>query len=423
MSIAKSNAGSRNALAGSIGNVLEWYDFAVYGFLAPIMSPLFFPADNGLTGLIKTYGIFAAGYLMRPIGGIIFGYVGDRLGRKTALQWSIAMMAIPTVLVGLLPVHASIGSTAAVLLILLRLIQGLSVGGELIGSMSYLVETAPKNRRGLAGSWSVCGAVSGILLGSLVASALGSLLSEEAMNQWGWRVPFLMGIVIFAVGRWLRRTLVESDEFKNADKEEPDAPLPIIAVLRDMPGRVLHLSTSILLFATSFYLLFVWMPTYLSTIVTPPVEHAMAVNTAAMVLLLIMIPLGGRLSDSIGRKPVMLTATALMGLLVYPAFLILDQGIMLYVLAIQLLFAVLMGLIQGPLPAFMVECFPVKVRYTAIGLSYNITLAIFGGTAPLVSTWLIQATGNLTSPAIYLVALAIISSTSMYFLKPSSPAH
>lgn len=423
MSIAKSNAGSRNALAGSIGNVLEWYDFAVYGFLAPIMSPLFFPADNGLTGLIKTYGIFAAGYLMRPIGGIIFGYVGDRLGRKTALQWSIAMMAIPTVLVGLLPVHASIGSTAAVLLILLRLIQGLSVGGELIGSMSYLVETAPKNRRGLAGSWSVCGAVSGILLGSLVASALGSLLSEEAMNQWGWRVPFLMGIVIFAVGRWLRRTLVESDEFKNADKEEPDAPLPIIAVLRDMPGRVLHLSTSILLFAASFYLLFVWMPTYLSTIVTPPVEHAMAINTVAMVLLLIMIPLGGRLSDSIGRKPVMLTATALMGLLVYPAFLILDQGIMLYALAIQLLFAVLMGLIQGPLPAFMVECFPVKVRYTAIGLSYNITLAIFGGTAPLVSTWLIQATGSLTSPAIYLVALAIISSTSMYFMKPSSPAH
>jgi MHS family proline/betaine transporter-like MFS transporter len=190
-----------------------------------------------------------------------------------------------------------------------------------------------------------------------------------------------------------------------------------------MPGRVLHLSTSILLFASSFYLLFVWMPTYLSTIVTPPVEHSMAINTAAMVLLLIMIPLGGRLSDSIDRKPVMLTATALMGLLVYPAFLILDQGIMLYTLAIQLLFAVLMGLIQGPLPAFMVECFPVKVRYTAIGLSYNITLAIFGGTAPLVSTWLIQVTGNLTSPAIYLVALAIISSTSMYFMKPSSPAH
>ena len=422
MSIKKSNTDSRQILGGTVGNVLEWYDFAVYGFLAPIMSPLFFPADSGLTGLMKTYGIFAAGYLMRPIGGVIFGYVGDRLGRKTALQWSIAMMAIPTVLIGLLPVHASIGSTAAVLLILLRLIQGISVGGELIGSMSYLVETAPENRRGLAGSWSVCGGVSGILLGSLVASVLGGLLGEEAMNEWGWRVPFLLGVVIFAIGGWLRRTLVESADFENANADEPNATLPLIAVLRDMPGRVMHLSISILLFATSFYLLFVWMPTYLSKMVTPPVQHALDVNTAAMVFLLIMIPLGGRLSDSIGRKPVMLTATVLMGLLVYPAFLILDQGVMLYALAIQLLFAVLLGLIQGPLPAFMVECFPVKVRYTAIGLSYNITLAIFGGTAPLVSTWLIQTTGDLASPAIYLVVLAIISSTSMYFMKPLSPA-
>ena len=418
MNSDNSDTGSRHALAGTVGNVLEWYDFAVYGFLAPIMSPLFFPADNGLTGLIKTYGIFAAGYLMRPIGGIIFGYVGDRLGRKIALQWSIALMAVPTVLVGLLPVHASIGSTAAVLLILLRLVQGISVGGELIGSMSYLVETAPANRRGLAGSWSVCGGVGGILLGSLVASTLGSLLTEEAMNEWGWRIPFLMGIVIFAVGSWLRRTLVESADFEKADADEANAGLPIIAVLRDIPGRVLHLSVSILLFATSFYLLFVWMPTYLSQIVTPPVAHALGVNTTAMVLLLIMIPLGGHLSDSLGRKPIMLTATVVMGLFVYPAFLILDQGVMLYALVIQLLFAVLLGLIQGPLPAFMVECFPVKVRYTAIGLSYNITLAIFGGTAPLVSTWLIQATGDLASPAIYLVVLAVISTISMYFLKP-----
>ena len=162
------------------------------------------------------------------------------------------------------------------------------------------------------------------------------------------------------------------------------------------------------------------MPTYLSKIVTPSVAHALGVNTTAMVLLLIMIPLGGHLSDSLGRKPIMLTATVLMGLFVYPAFLILDQGVMLYALVIQLLFAVLLGLIQGPLPAFMVECFPVKVRYTAIGLSYNITLAIFGGTAPLVSTWLIQTTGDLASPAIYLVALAVISTISMYFLKPLS---
>ena len=164
------------------------------------------------------------------------------------------------------------------------------------------------------------------------------------------------------------------------------------------------------------------MPTYLSKIVSPPVAHALEVNTVAMVLLLIMIPLGGRLSDSVGRNSVMLTATILMGLLVYHAFLILDQGVMFFALTIQLFFALLFALIQGPLPAFMVECFPVKVRYTAIGLSYNITLAIFGGTTPLVSNWLIQVTGDLASPAIYLAVLAVISTISMYFLKPLSEA-
>ena len=207
---------SRHALAGTIGNVLEWYDFAVYGFLAPVISPLFFPEDDVISGLINTYGIFAAGYLMRPLGGVIFGHIGDRVGRKTALQLSIAMMAIPTVLVGLLPVYSQIGASAAILLILLRLLQGISVGGELIGSMSYLVETAPPHRRGLCGSWSVCGGIAGILLGSLMATVLTNSLSEAAMQSWGWRVPFLSGVVIFAVGSWLRRTLVESPDFEKS---------------------------------------------------------------------------------------------------------------------------------------------------------------------------------------------------------------
>lgn len=371
-----------------------------------------------LSGLIKTYGIFAAGYLMRPIGGIIFGYIGDRLGRKKALQVSIAMMAIPTVLVGLLPVYAEVGALAAALLVLLRLLQGVSVGGELIGSMSYLVETAPVERRGLAGSWSVCGAVFGILLGSLVATLTSGVLGQEVMSDWGWRVPFLLGFVIFAIGGWLRRSLIESPEFTASVADGGAAGNPLRTVLQQMPLRVLHMSASILLYGTGFYMLFVWMPTYLTKVVTPPVSHALTINTATMALLIVMVPVGGLLSDRFGRKPVMLWATALLAVSVYPLFLVLDHGVMIQALLVQAVFAILIGILQGPLPAFMVESFPVNNRYTAIGLSYNITLALFGGTAPMVATWLVRATGDLASPALYLALLGVISVVAMATLKP-----
>jgi MHS family proline/betaine transporter-like MFS transporter len=411
----------RRQVAGSVGNILEWYDFAVYGFLAPAMSPLFFPDDDKLSALINTYGIFAAGYLMRPLGGVVFGHIGDRFGRKRALQLSITMMAIPTVLIGLLPLHNQVGVLAAVLLVILRLIQGVTVGGELIGSMSYLVETTKSNRRGLAGSWSVTGAVGGILLGSLVVMIFNTALGPDVMAKWGWRLPFLCGSIIFIVGSWLRHSLSETPEFTAAKEAGEDKGNPLVQVVKEMPVRVLHMSASILLFATSFYMLFVWFPTYLKEIVKPPVEDAMTINTIAMVLLVVLIPLGGYLSDLFGRKRVMLLATGIFGVCIYPAFMVIDHSVWSQVFACQIVFAILIAMIQGPLPTFMVECFPVSNRYTAIGLSYNITLAIFGGTAPMVSTWMIKATGDIASPAIYLAVLSAISVIAMALLRPVVP--
>jgi MHS family proline/betaine transporter-like MFS transporter len=406
-------------IAGAIGNVLEWYDFAVFGFLAPVMSPLFFPSEDLMAGLIKTYGVFAAGYLMRPLGGILFGYIGDKLGRKKALQISISMIALPTVLVGLLPTHAQIGAVAALLLIILRLAQGVSVGGELIGSVSYLVETAPPNRRGLQGSWSLMSAVFGILLGSLVVTLIHNLVSTEQMAVWGWRVPFLLGVIIFLIGSWLRRSLVESPDFVEAGTSGEVRGNPIVSVLKEMPGQVLHLSSSLLLFSASFYTLFVWMPTYLSKVVTPPIEHAILINTIAMSSMLLLIPVAGRLSDIVGRKAVMMTAMILLCLTVYPLFLWVDDAAVMWIaLIVQLLFAVMVGAIQGPVPALMVELFPAHSRNTAIGISYNVTLALFGGTSPLICTWLIHKTGDLAAPAIYLAVLGVISCISLYSLKP-----
>lgn len=408
---------NRSTIAGLFGNIMEWYDFAVFGFLAPYISSVFFPADDILAGLIKTYGVFAAGYLMRPLGGLLFGHIGDRLGRKKALQISIFMMSIPTVLVGLLPSHAQIGTVAAVLLITLRLVQGVSVGGEFMGSVSYLVEIAAPARRGFNGSLAFCSAVTGILLGSAAVALLSSCLNNDQMVAWGWRIPFLAGVLILIFGIWLRNNMVESPAYEQLKEHGELDQNPLGTVLKEMPLRVLQLIAIILLLGTSFYILFVWMPTYLSTIVTPPIPHAILVNSMSMLLLVILIPVAGHLSDLWGRKKMLISASVAMAVFAYPLFVLIEQANLLTALAIQSLFALIVAVIQGATPTLMVEMFPAQNRYCATGLGYNLTLALFGGTAPLFCTWLIKQSGNLASPGIYLVIVSAISCIAVMTLK------
>lgn len=415
--------GKRAQLAGAFGNILEWYDFAVFGFLAPVMSPLFFPASDAVAGLLKTYGIFAAGYFMRPLGGVVLGWIGDRLGRKRSLQISIFLMAVPTVLVGLLPTHAALGAGAALLLILLRLVQGISVGGELIGSAAYLVETAPPGKRGLTGSLSVSGAVGGILLGSLVVTVLTALLPEAAMSAWGWRLPFLFGAVIFGAGFWLRRHMPETEAFESTREEGGIRRNPVADVLRHHLPEVFHLVLILLLYASCFYTLFVWMPAYLQDFVEPPVDRALTINTLAMVVLVLTIPLMGWLSDRIGRRLALVLAIAAFLLLVYPLFQWIDTGRVGLVLAAQLIFAVIVAGIQGPTPATMIEMFPPENRLSGVGLAYNVALALFGGTSPMVCTWLIAVTGLKTAPAFYLITLGVISLFALVLASPRRVGH
>lgn len=407
----------RNTAGGIFGNILEWYDFAVFGFLAPVIGTLFFPEDDAMAGLLKTYGVFAVGYLMRPLGGVVFGIIGDKYGRKKALQLSIFMMAIPTVLVGCLPTHEQVGVTATILLILLRLLQGISVGGELIGSVSFLVELAPPGKKGMQGSWTQFSAIGGVLFGSLVVTIMNTMLGDAFMLAWGWRIPFLAGILILAIGLWLRKGLVESPEFLKEQETESLLQSPLQEVLMKTPGRVLQLISIILLFTTGFYMLFVWMPTYLSKIITPPIDQAQMLNSVSMVLLVCVIPMAGAFSDRVGRKTILLAASLGIGIVVYPLFNLIDQGNLLTTFGAQLVFAVLLGLCLGPLPALMTEMFPTRNRYTGIGISYNLVVALFGGTSPLVCTWLIQETGDLASPAIYLVVLSTISIIGLLSLQ------
>ena len=401
--------GLRTSLAGSVGNLLEWYDFAVFGYFAPFISTQFFPADDQVAGLINTFGVFAAGYLMRPIGGVLFGQIGDRLGRARALRLSVFVMAVPTTLIAFLPTHAQIGVLAPALLVVLRLAQGLSVGGEFIGSCCYLVEAAPADRRGLFGSWSVFGTVGGMLLGSAVATLMHGLLSPGADARVG---------LATAVPRWCSR---RHRRLVDAAWRAGDAGVRSIAgrrAHRSAPRssgaardavRVLQVAGMVLLFGAGIYTLFVWMPTYLTHFVKPPVPHALLINTLCMVILIAGMPVAGLLADRFGYKSVLLAATFVTGVLVYPLFLWIDSGTVIATSVALTIFALTNAGIQGAMPVAMADMFPARLRFSAMAIGYNITLALVGGTAPLVATWLIKTTGQLAAPAWYLVVIAAVT--------------
>ncbi|MEM9682888.1 MAG: MFS transporter [Pseudomonadota bacterium] len=411
-----SKIGKRNVLGGAVGNIFEWYDFAVFGFFAPVIATQFFPADDSLAGLLKTFGVFAAGYLMRPLGGYIYGRIGDRAGRKKSLVISIIAMAVPTTLIGVLPTHAEAGIMAAALLVFLRLAQGISVGGEFVGSICYLVETAPRRKRCYFGSWAVCGAIAGMLMGSGVAALVHGLLDEAQLQAWGWRLPFLGGLVVGVIGVWLRWDMQETPAFLEVLEADRVVAEPLMQALKEVPGRIFHLAGLVLLLGVSIYILFIWMPTYVTHIANAPIP-ALAVNTAAMAFMFVMMLLVGALCDRVGIKPVLLASSAATALLVIPLFAWIDGGTLLAFVVAQAIFAILVAGIQSPIPVAMVTMFPVQLRYSAIAGGYNATLAIFGGTGPLVATWLINVTGQLSAPAWYLMIAALISFVAAWRLN------
>ena len=407
----------RSVAAGAIGNMLEWYDFAVFGFFAAAIGAQFFPGDDKIAGLLNTFAVFAVGYLARPIGGVLFGIVGDRIGRRRALQVSVLAMAVPTSLIAVLPTHAEIGIWAAVLLVVLRLAQGFSVGGEFIGSISYLVEVAPPRRRGLYGSFAVFSAVGGMLLGSAVATGLHLALAPEAIAAWGWRLPFLGGIVLGVVGWNLRRRLHETPAFAAIEAAGGTVRHPELQALRRMPVAIVQAGAMVLLLGVGIYTLFVWMPTYLNHIVTPAVPHALIVNTLAMILMIALMPVAGAAADRFGYKPVLIAAMLATAVLVYPLFVWIDTASLAAMVVAMIVFAVVNGFLQGPTPVALAAQFPVEIRFSAMAVGYNTSLALFGGTAPLVATWLISKTGNLASPAWYVAAIAVLSAVATLTLK------
>jgi MHS family proline/betaine transporter-like MFS transporter len=402
--------------AGAIGNVLEWYDFAVYGYFAASIGRAFFPSEDPVAQVLAAFGIFAVGFLMRPVGGAVIGTIGDRLGRRAALTVSVAAMAIPTFLVGVLPDYHAIGIAAPILLTVLRMVQGLSVGGEYTTSIIFIIEHAPANRRGLIGALGCCGAVAGILLGSATGALLASLMTEQALESWGWRIPFLLGLLVGMAGVMLRRHVHE------APRVEVGGRSPLVETVRNHGPLLGRLAALSVFNSVGFYLMFVYIVSWLQFSDGIAPARALELNSISMLVLLPVMVLMGWLADRHGRRPMMLVSAGLGLVGALPFFWLMHQTDTALVLLGQLGFVLAVGGFIGGQPAMMVEAVPAEIRCTAIALGYNVTLGVVGGFSPLVATWLVHRTGSDFSPAFMIMAAAAVSMAAILRFRETHKA-
>jgi MHS family proline/betaine transporter-like MFS transporter len=406
----------RGVIAGVVGNVLEWYDFALFGFFALQIGSHFFPASSPTASLLAAFGTFAAGFLMRPIGGALFGWVGDRYGRKQALVWSVLAMAFPSFFIGILPDTRTIGLAAPVLLLICRLLQGLAVGGEYMASAVFLVEGAQAGRRGWMGSWGPLGATAGTLLGSLAGVIVNAAMPPSAVMAYGWRIPFIIGLGVGLGGLAIRRHFVERVPHQAPAKS------PLREAFASHWRQMVHLVTLISGISVGFYTVFVYSATWMAQVTQVPPRTVFAINTLAMAVSLIVVPVSGRMSDRLGRRPVLLTTAAALALLAYPFMALMARGQLGGVLFGHLGLGVLVSACGASLPATMAELAPWRVRCTVLSIAYNIGMALLGGTTPLVAAWLLSRTGVTLAPAMYLTAAAAVSCIGAALL-PSTPRH
>ncbi|MER6936105.1 MFS transporter [Nocardioides sp. NPDC127514] len=410
----------RSIIAVSAGNVLEWYDFAVYASVASILGSLFFPSSNSLTSLLASFSTFAVGYVARPVGAAVFGRLADRSGRKITLILMIAMMGVATVLIGFMPTYASVGIAAPILLVVARFVQGLSVGGEFSTATSYFVEVAPPGKRGLYGSLTYLTANLGFALGLALVYTLTNILPAGAMADWGWRVPFLLSFPLLLVGMYLRSKASETPAFVVARKEGTVDDSSMAAMVRAQWRGMVRLLGIGLVFSISSYIALAFVLSYLLVVqAQPPAEVYPAVLTA-LVLGAMGVPVAGHWSDRWGRRPLLITGCVLVIALAFPAFALMSSGGFVNVLLGQLLLWIPISIFSGVIPSAFSELFPTQVRSTAVGLPYAIATAVFSGTTPLVATALIGATGFSVAPAAYLVLAALISVVFVWTMRESS---
>ncbi len=401
--------------AAVIGNVLEWYDFAVYAYLAGVIGKNFFPSDNETVQLLGAFLVFGLGFVARPLGGIVIGWIGDQKGRKVSLLLTIFLMAAGTVLIGLVPSYASIGLLGPALIVLARLMQGFSAGGEWGGSTAFIVEWAPTDRRGFFGSFQQSSVATGLLLGSGVAALTNTLLSAADVESWGWRIPFLLGGLILPVGIYMRSRIGETPVYQRS-REDTGPADPTSAVV--LVARAFGFT---ILWTVSYYIMLSYMPTFTQKYAHLGRAEALWSNTIGLLVLVVAVPLMGYISDRYGRKPLLLACCLSFIILPYPLFQLMLSGAGLgTIVAVQILFGLMIALFSGPGPAAIAEIFPTRVRSTSMSTGYSLAVAIFGGFAPYIATKLIEMTGSPISPTYYLIAAAIVSTAVIWSLRETA---
>lgn len=398
-------------IAGVIGNVVEWYDFALYGYLAVIIGRLFFPADDPASSLMASYGVFAVGFLMRPLGAVVFGWLGDTIGRGRTMLISVAMMAFPTFALGLLPDYQSIGIAAPILLIAIRLVQGLSAGGEFSSSVTYMVETAPDNSRGRAGSWANVGSMSGMLLGSAAAAFVITVFTTEFLGSWGWRLPFLFGGLIGLIAILLRKDLPRSPHFQVHEAGTPSCS-PFRLVWAQNRTEAVQAFLFAACYGNIFYLVMVYVPGWLAReagIIEAEALQASSALTLAIIPLMVLFAWIGDLR--IRRTRLVALALLLMALVAWPIGQYMLGGGILTMIVGQAILILFLAVPLGSAPAIFVELFPSQDRLTGYSVSFNLGFGVVGGATPMLATWMIKVSGDPLAPFWLLIissALAVL---------------
>jgi len=402
--------------AAVIGNAFEWYDFIVFGFFAVIISRLFFPADSQYASLLFTTATFGVGFFMRPVGGILLGVYADRRGRKAALLVVIASMTVAIALIAFAPTYAAIGIGAPLIIVVARLLQGFSAGGEFASATAFLIESAPAGRRGFYGSWQMVGQGLAVLIGAILGAVLTKTLSPEAIDGWGWRIPFLFGLVIGPVGLYIRNSLAETQAFLQSDQTSQSRTAGR-RVLASHIKQILACFGIVVSGTISFYVILVYIPTFARSQLQLPLDQAFLAQAIGLACEVALIPICGALSDRIGRKPVMIASLLLSLVVTYPLFMwVSSSPSFSRLLVMQVVLCSVFGIGNGPVSTALGEQFPTRVRSTALAIGYNVAVMLFGGFAPFFVTWLIHATGTPIAPAFYLMFGAAVGLFAVLFL-------